>query len=115
MVANATIPGRRFDHMLTNTHPADVVAAIRKKGSSMSAIARQRKLHASALGHSLRRCIPAANRAIAKFLGLKVGDLWPEWFDENGRQRPGRGIASSKQQPAKSQKHRPPADKRRAA
>lgn len=70
-----------------NTHPEDVRAMVRKRGTTLTALAARNGLHPSALSHSLRRCIPTANRAIARYLGLNPSKLWPQWFDDAGERR----------------------------
>lgn len=98
-----------------STHPADVIARLHKKGGTLTALAGDKQLHPSALGHCLRRCIPAANQAIADFLGVTVHELWPEWFDTKGRRIATRRNASRIQIAAKRQKVRAFTDKRSAA
>jgi Ner family transcriptional regulator len=66
----------------------DVKAEIGRRGGSLSAIAKAAKLDPSSCRCALRYPVPAANKAIADFLGLSVHDLWPEWFDEHGERRP---------------------------
>lgn len=75
---------------MANKHPADVLADVTKRGSTLSALAKLAKLPPGTLSHSLRRCIPRANKAIATFLGVPTHSLWPEWFDRNGQLLPGR-------------------------
>ena len=102
--------------METNTHPADVIASIRKAGSSMSELARAYRLSPSSFTHCLRRPIPEANRAIARFLGVTPSELWPDWFDEQGNRR---DLRRSRNRPkpaqGKSQNAGSTADLRRVA
>tara|TARA_R110002020_G_scaffold10801_19_gene41062 strand:+ start:4598 stop:4912 length:315 start_codon:yes stop_codon:yes gene_type:complete len=70
---------------LKNTHPADVVAELRKRGTSLSLVAERLTMHPSTVSHALRRCIPSANREIAKLLDTTTHRLWPEWFDAKGQ------------------------------
>ena len=100
---------------MQNTHPQDVIAALRKGGSSLSKLARANKLDHSALGHCLRRCIPRANRVIAKQLGKSVCELWPLWFDSEGNRLSQRRDPSHKGGPRKRQMLPRNADTRRAA
>lgn len=72
---------------LKNTHPADVLASLRKNGTSLTVVAKGMKKHPSTVSHALRRCIPSANRAIAKMLKTSPHNLWPEWFDAMGKRR----------------------------
>lgn len=67
-----------------NIHPEDARARIRKRGLTLTALAARAGLHVSAISHCLRRCIPAANQAVAAHLGVAPAELWPEWFDRDG-------------------------------
>lgn len=69
-------------------HPEQIKAAIRQTGVSCRDVAVDAGLHPSALSQALRRPIPAANRAIADYLGKALHELWPAWFDEDGEPLP---------------------------
>jgi Ner family transcriptional regulator len=62
----------------------DIKARIEEKGSSLSAVAKSAGLHNSSCRQALRYPVPAANAAIAEFLGKKLHELWPLWFDQEG-------------------------------
>lgn len=99
-----------------NMHPADVSALVTKAGGTLSALAKAHRKHPSTFWHCLRRCIPEANRAVAKFLGKAPGELWPEWFDERGNRRNlSQGLTSHKPTTGKSQNSGEYADGRRVA
>lgn len=68
----------------SNQHPEDVKAAVRKTGISLAELARQNGLDVSTTRAALRRPQPSGNRVIAKRLGKKLHQIWPEWFDEAG-------------------------------
>lgn len=65
-------------------HAEDIKAAIRKRGTTLSALATQAELHESTVRNALYRPIPAAADVIAGFLGLPKHALWPDWFDAEG-------------------------------
>lgn len=67
-----------------NIHPEDARARIRKRGLTLTALAAKAGLHVSTISHCLRRCIPAANHAVAAHLGVAPSELWPDWFDRDG-------------------------------
>ena len=73
-----------------NQHPEDIKAAVRKRGKTLTQLALDSGLSASACRTALLEPVPAGNRAIATFLGTPVQLLWPEWFDEHGRRRSAR-------------------------
>lgn len=60
------------------------MAAVRKRGSTLSAIGRGAGLSPKSIGWCLIRPHRRANAAIAAFLGLSLNDLWPQWFDQSG-------------------------------
>jgi Ner family transcriptional regulator len=70
-----------------NKHPELVKADIRVRFGSIQALADKARIEGSILRASLRRCVPAGNRVIAKHLGASVNAIWPEWFDEYGNPR----------------------------
>lgn len=85
-------------------HPADIIAAVRKSGSTMMEVAIAAGFHPSALSHCLRFPVPDANKAIAAHLDKHVHELWPQWFDENGDVLPNRRKATRARAAASRQK-----------
>ena len=73
---------------LKNKHRADVIAAVRKAGATLSLLAERGNIHPSSLSHCLTRPLPVANRIIASLLGQKLCELWPEWYGKDGKRRP---------------------------
>ena len=67
-----------------NMHPEDVKAAVRKTGISLSSLGPRNGLAASTIRAAIVRPVPRGNRAIARYLGKTVHEIWPEWFDEAG-------------------------------
>ncbi|MCD5362762.1 helix-turn-helix domain-containing protein [Chromobacterium aquaticum] len=73
----------------TGWHKEDIKAAIRKAGSTMNALARDRNLPLSTIRNALIRPVLSGEVAIAEFLGIPVHELWPErWTPEGRRIRP---------------------------
>jgi Ner family transcriptional regulator len=66
-------------------HPADIVAAVRKKGSSLVGIAGDLGLTSSAGSRALIIPHTRVNLAIAAMIGVSPHLLWPQWFDADGR------------------------------
>jgi Ner family transcriptional regulator len=66
-------------------HRSDVMAAVRKRGSSLAEIARQVGLKRTSIYWAFIHPHPRANRAIADFLGVPLNELWPQWFDSEGK------------------------------
>lgn len=79
--------------ILKNAHAEDVKAAVRKRGKSLTEIARDAGLHDSTCRAALLRPIPAGNAAIAKFIDRSLNQLWPEWYDAQGNRLTARKAA----------------------
>ncbi|MEQ1975117.1 helix-turn-helix transcriptional regulator [Xenorhabdus sp. SGI240] len=66
-------------------HPADVIAALRKQGTTLSAISRQAGLSSSTLANTLVRPWPKGEWIIANRLELHPSEIWPSrYFDNMG-------------------------------
>lgn len=61
-------------------HRQDIIAAVRKKGSSLAGIGRQLGLSRATMAWALINRHERANRAIAEFIGVPAHELWPDWF-----------------------------------
>lgn len=75
-----------------NMHPEDVKAAVRKTGITLTELALNNGLSESLARAALRRPQPSGNRVIAAYLGRKLNELWPEWFDVNGHRLPSKTV-----------------------
>ncbi|WP_435640298.1 helix-turn-helix domain-containing protein [Micavibrio aeruginosavorus] len=84
----------------TAPHKEDIKAAIRKSGSTLAAVSAEAGLSKAAGANALNRPVPRANQAIAEFLGKKLHELWPRWYDQNGER-----IRSARRKPTR--KHPP--------
>lgn len=66
-------------------HRADILAAVRKRGSTLAEIARRAGLARQTLYWAMSAAPRLrANKAIADFLDVPLHELWPQWFDEDG-------------------------------
>ncbi|MEK2035257.1 helix-turn-helix transcriptional regulator [Vibrio parahaemolyticus] len=63
-------------------HRADIIAALKKKGISMSALSRQNGLASTTLANALDRPWPKGEKIIAKALDLEPSDIWPSRYAE---------------------------------
>lgn len=68
-------------------HPEDIKAEVRKRDGTLTSISRSVGLSDAACRMAFLKPIPAANRAIAAFIGEPVNALWPEWFDAEGNRK----------------------------
>ncbi len=78
-------------------HEQDIIAAVRKKGSSLHQLAREDGRPGTTYTRALRKRFPHVQRRIASFLGLSCHELWPHWYDETDSLRP---TSSSRQRRA---------------
>lgn len=67
-------------------HSEDVKAAIRKKGSTLTALAKAHGISAQALSRAiLERSSARAEIIIAEFLGVRPALIWPSRYNERGK------------------------------
>lgn len=63
-------------------HPADIIAALHKQGTSLSAVSRQAGLSSCTLANVLKRPWPRGEYLIAHELGIQPSEIWPSrYFD----------------------------------
>ena len=66
-------------------HPADIVAALHKRGTSLAKLSREAGLASSTLSNTLTRPWPKGEKLIADALGISPEIIWPSrYFDEAG-------------------------------
>ena len=63
-------------------HQADIIAAIKKKGTTMAAVSRRAGLSSSTLSNALTRKWPKGERLIAEAIGVKAEAIWPSRYTE---------------------------------
>lgn len=66
--------------MQPDWHPADIIAALRKQGTSLSAVSRNAGLASSTLANALTRRWPKGERLIAEALGVAPEHIWPSRY-----------------------------------
>ncbi|PWC10501.1 helix-turn-helix domain-containing protein [Brenneria corticis] len=67
-------------------HPADIIAALKKKGTTMAAVSRAAGLSSSTLANALARPWPKGEWLIAEALGIPPEEIWPSrYYDVDGR------------------------------
>jgi len=65
-------------------HHADIIAAVRKRGTNLSRLSLAHGKADSTLRSALHKPRSPSNRIIADFLGVPLHKLWPAWFDVDG-------------------------------
>lgn len=66
--------------MTKGWHPADIIAGLRKKGTSLAALSRESGLASSTLANALTRPWPKGEFLIAKALEVHPSEIWPERY-----------------------------------
>lgn len=73
-------------------HRADIVAAIKKRGTNLRKLALSHGFGASTLRAALYKPHPRAQRLIAETIGAPLHEIWPDWFDADGRRISARSL-----------------------
>lgn len=69
----------------TDWHQADIIAALRKRGTTLSAVSRNAGLSSSTLSNALSRSWPKGEKVIAQALDVHPSVIWPSrYFDARG-------------------------------
>lgn len=66
----------------TDLHRADIIAALKKKGISMSALSRENGLASTTLANALDRPWPKGERIIASALDMEPAEVWPSRYQD---------------------------------
>ena len=66
--------------MQQDWHPADIIAALKKRGTSLAAVSRNAGLASSTLTNALTRRWPKGERLIAEALDVAPESIWPSRY-----------------------------------
>lgn len=66
--------------MQPDWHSADIIAALKKRGTSLSAVSRKSGLASSTLANALTRRWPKGEKLIAEALGIAPEQIWPSRY-----------------------------------
>ncbi len=70
-------------HKKQDWHPADIRAAIAKKGTTMAELARHHGYaSATPFSNAMKMSYPKIERIIADFLGERPEDIWPSRYEK---------------------------------
>lgn len=72
-------------------HRADIVAAFRKRNTTLARHSRQLGFTSTYLAQATGHAYPKAERLIADFLGVAPHSIWPSRYHADGTPRSGRG------------------------
>lgn len=76
-----------MDEQAEGWPPERIRVAIRDRGISQAALARQNGLSEGAVRNAIVQPTPAAERVISEFLGVPLHELWPSRYFPDGRSR----------------------------
>lgn len=65
-------------------HPADIIAAVRKQGTSLQRLSREHGFSVFTMNKAVRQCFPACHAIIADVLGVPRQAIWPQFYDRDG-------------------------------
>lgn len=71
-----------MEQQRTDWHPADIIAALRKKGTSLAAESRKAGLSSSTLANALVRPWPKGEYIIASILETDPWLIWPSRYHD---------------------------------
>ncbi len=71
-------------------HPADVLAALKKRGKTLAGLSIAHGYHPTAAGKALKRPWPALEHIISEALGTTPALIWPSRYDRDGQPRAAR-------------------------
>lgn len=69
-------------------HPADILAALKKRGHSLAGLSVANGYHPTAAGKALKRPWPALEALVANALDRSPASIWPSRYDRDGHVRP---------------------------
>ncbi|EDI0417669.1 transcriptional regulator [Salmonella enterica subsp. enterica] len=69
--------------MQQDWHPADIIAALKKRGTSLAVVSRNAGLASSTLTNALNRRWPKGERLIAEALGVAPEKIWPSRYHKS--------------------------------
>lgn len=72
-------------------HPAQIIAEIKKLGTSLQREARLRHYYRTTLNGALGHPYPKAERIIAEIIGVSPQEIWPSRYHADGTPKSGRG------------------------
>jgi Ner family transcriptional regulator len=71
----------------TDWHPADVLAALKKRGYNLARLSVANGYHPTAAGKALKQPWPAIERLLAEAIGVTPQEIWPSRYDAAGNPR----------------------------
>lgn len=70
-------------------HRADIIAALHKLGTTLEELGARNGKGRASMSAALIKPSRGCNLIIAKTIGVAAHELWPAWFDADGKSLPG--------------------------
>ncbi|WP_082025214.1 helix-turn-helix domain-containing protein [Ruegeria sp. ANG-R] len=67
-----------------NWHPADILAAVQKRGRDLASVARANGIAPRTASKALQEPCYSGEQVIAEFLGKAAHEIWPNRYDKAG-------------------------------
>lgn len=80
-------------------HAQDIIAAVRKSGTTLAALSRAHGFGSRSLNSALTKRWPRGNAIIASHLNVSRHQIWPNWFGPNDELLP---LATKRLTPKKA-------------
>jgi Ner family transcriptional regulator len=86
MVKNVELPFpyASIPQLSGDWHPADIAAALKKRGHTLAHLSNDHGYHQTAVGKALKQPWPAVERIIAGALDTTPQMIWPSRYKEDG-------------------------------
>ncbi len=79
--------------MKKDWHNADIIASLRKKGTTLAALSRASGLSSSTLANALVRPWPKGEWLVASAIGIHPSEIWPSrYYEKSGKLIKSRGM-----------------------
>jgi Ner family transcriptional regulator len=72
--------GQADNNNIPDWHPADVQAALKKRGFSLAGLSAANGYHPTAAGKALKHRWPALEKLIAAAIGIPPQEIWPSRY-----------------------------------
>lgn len=66
-------------------HPADIIAAVRKAGTSLQRLSREHGFSVFTMNKAVRQCFPSCHAIISEVVGVPRQAIWPQFYDQDGK------------------------------
>lgn len=84
----------------TDWHPADIIAALHKRGTSLAAVSRKAGLASATLSNTLSHPWPKGEMLIARATGVDAAEIWPSRYYDDNSNRITRKLRQHRHSPA---------------